>query len=398
MSLRSTTALFVFLVLCGAFGWHVAASADMGPVPEHARAAATPAAVAQADGATPALVSEAPTAETAPSPTLTPFIVTPMPTPESVLAAATQVLATATWIAEHGTPTPTPPNMVTATYTPRPYVVVNTPTPANAATATYEALVAQAVAVTTGTPTPLPTGFVTATPPPTYAPPAAPRVWPTATRLLIPLDDPSLLAAQVYMTPTPAPTPNVLPEVLIGKIAFFSDRLGSTRVFVMDPDGSNVALLTDSWAYEAAAAQESRSPDGRYLVYQQNGGGGLDLFLRHLAEHLADVNLTRIGRGVTYDPAWAPDSYRIAFTSNQEGNDEIYLVTRDGGVQRLTQNAWEWDKHPSFSPDGTQIAYWSSVGEGRKQIWVMAADGSGHRNVSNSPHNDWDPIWIKGLW
>jgi len=398
MTIRARTSLIVCLALCAAFALQVAASADGGPIPTRAAEAT---AADRSDA-----VAQAPLAEPTPSPaadqgiptlapTLTPYIVTPVPTPESVLAAATQVLATRTWIAEHGTPTATPPNMVTATPTPRPPVVLNTPTPANAATATFEALLAQARAVTTGTPTPLPANAVTATPFPTAAPVVQPR--PTATPILVPLAGDGATAF-VWPTATPVPTPDRLPDVLAGKILFKSDRLGGTRYLAMNPDGSDVALLTGSWAYERVAEQESRSPDGRYLVYQATGGGGLDLFLRHLTEALPDYRLTQVGGGVCYDAAWSPDNYHIAFTANEEGNDEIYVVTRDGARERLTHNGWEWDKHPSYSPDGAQIVYWSSVGEGRKQIWVMNADGSGARNVSNSPANDWDPVWVKGLW
>lgn len=401
MTLRQLTSLVVTVALCALAAWQVLAGGQEASREERAfasaqqwvEATATSAALAREGGEPdPGAGPAAANAE----PTPTPYIVTPAPAPRDVFAAATLAAALATEEALHGTRTPTPPNMITATFTPPPYVVHNTPTPANAATATYQALYATAVAATTGTPTPLPTGAVTATPRPTAT--YAWRPAPTPTPLLVPLEGADL-SSYAYVPPTPIPTPNALPQELIGRIGFRSDRLGGTRVFVMDPDGSNVALLTDPWAYEAACAQEHRSPDGRYLVYQAQGGGGLDLWLRALVDNWGDTQLTRIGSGVAYDMAWSPNNYHIAFTTNRDGNDEIYLVSRDGGdMQRLTHNEWEWDKHPSFSSEGSQIAYWSSVGTGRKQIWVMGAFGGEARNVSNSPHNDWDPVWFKGLW
>ena len=62
---------------------------------------------------------------------------------------------------------------------------------------------------------------------------------------------------------------------------------------------------------------------------------------------------------------------------------------------RLTFNDWEWDKHPTWSPDGAKIAFWSNRDTARRQIWVMNADGSGQRNLSNSDYNDWDPVWVR---
>ena len=131
-------------------------------------------------------------------------------------------------------------------------------------------------------------------------------------------------------------------------------------------------------------------------MYQGRGGHGQDLFL-YDSRYGVTTQLTYVGCGVAYDPAWSPDNDHIGFASNQEGDDEIFAVTRDGLARQLTHNNWEWDKHPSYSPDGRYIAYWSNAGAGRRQIWVMNADGSGKHNINNSAFNDWDPVWIKGL-
>ncbi len=64
-------------------------------------------------------------------------------------------------------------------------------------------------------------------------------------------------------------------------------------------------------------------------------------------------------------------------------------------MRRLTSNSWEWDKHPSWSPDGTQIVFWSNRDTGRRQLWVMNADGSNPHVLLKSTFNDWDPVWAK---
>jgi len=77
-------------------------------------------------------------------------------------------------------------------------------------------------------------------------------------------------------------------------------------------------------------------------------------------------------------------------------HDDIYLKPIHGvGYQRLTDNQWVFDQHPSWSPDSKQIVFWSNRETGRYQIWVMDADGSNPRNLSNDPYNNWDPVWIK---
>jgi Tol biopolymer transport system component len=64
-------------------------------------------------------------------------------------------------------------------------------------------------------------------------------------------------------------------------------------------------------------------------------------------------------------------------------------------MQRLTFNDWEWDKHPSWSPDGSQIVFWSNRETGLHQLWIMNRDGSNQRRLLESPANDWDPVWVK---
>jgi TolB protein len=69
----------------------------------------------------------------------------------------------------------------------------------------------------------------------------------------------------------------------------------------------------------------------------------------------------------------------------------------------LTVNEWEWDKHPTWSPDGTKIAFYSNradrLNEATRQIWVMDVvndQGANLRNLSNRPGKvDTDPVWFK---
>ena len=75
--------------------------------------------------------------------------------------------------------------------------------------------------------------------------------------------------------------------------------------------------------------------------------------------------------------------------------DDIWAVNPDGTEAKwLINNEWEWDKHPSWSPDSRQIAFWSNR-HGRKQIYVMDADGSNVRNISKTEWDEYEPIWIK---
>lgn len=77
-----------------------------------------------------------------------------------------------------------------------------------------------------------------------------------------------------------------------------------------------------------------------------------------------EVNLTQTSHGREMDPTWSPDGTRVAFASNRDGNFDIYTMAADGtDVQQVTfvsaGEPWEFVEsfEPTWSPDGTQIAY-----------------------------------------
>jgi len=185
---------------------------------------------------------------------------------------------------------------------------------------------------------------------------------------------------------------------LRNKIAFFSDRSGEPALYILDPDTKRIGILTDRWPYDQAVAQERISPDGEYRALVSSGDGGVQIYVQQLATGITWA--ITFGQAVSYDPVWSPKGDRIAYVSQEMGpaggSDDIFSVNPQGqNKQRLTFNTWEWDKHPTFSPDGSQIVFWSNQGSGRQQLWIMNSDGSERRLLLDSPYNDWDPVWIK---
>ncbi|MGD8398602.1 MAG: hypothetical protein PVG11_07075, partial [Anaerolineae bacterium] len=302
-----------------------------------------------------------------------------------VTAVAVALTATAR-AATTGTPTPLPSYVATAT--PSFDVVTNTPTPENVATAEYRRSVAAANIILTGTPTApaRPIATTTATPWPTRTP------RPTRTPAVIWLDE---ITGTPTPTVSPTPTRPPMPRQFRDRILFFSDRGGSTRLYVVDPDTRRVGLVTGTWPHALALQDENVSPDGNYLAFVANDPSGRPQIFVYSREAGASWQLTFM-TGTSYHPVWSPLGGQIAFVSTEAGSDDLFVVDTDGtNLRRLTFNEWEWDKHPSWSPDGRQIVFWSNQDTGRMQLWIIDADGTDRRLLLSSPYNDWDPVWVK---
>jgi Tol biopolymer transport system component len=94
-------------------------------------------------------------------------------------------------------------------------------------------------------------------------------------------------------------------------------------------------------------------------------------------------------------PVWSPDGNKLLYSGYPAfGFADLYVMNADGSnVRKVTQGISAWSA--SWSPDGTQVAYMKSAADNKAdaEVWVMNGDGTGKRQITNSYcakfHLDW---------
>jgi WD40 repeat protein len=168
-----------------------------------------------------------------------------------------------------------------------------------------------------------------------------------------------------------------------------------TSLRIIDASGHFVAALGPGFS-------SNWSPDGTRVAidrYADFGSPACDGYFYCNSEIFTigpDGNgLARVTTDPANDvsPSWSPDGSKVAFASGRDGNGEIYTINADGtGETRLTDNA-AVDTSPAWSPDGSKIAF-STNRDGNYEIYAMNADGTGLANLTNTPDvNEFDPDW-----
>jgi uncharacterized delta-60 repeat protein len=193
-----------------------------------------------------------------------------------------------------------------------------------------------------------------------------------------------------------------------GIFSFYSDAEGTTpisqvtilngqssaRFYYMDQTLGS-PQVTATWASGGSNLGQDTHlldvwPVVGQIAFGSDRDGDDDIYIMN-ADGTAPWQLTNDPASDRY-PEWSAQGDRIVFVSDRDGNDEIYLMSADGsGQTRLTDNS-DLDVTPSFSPDGSKIAF-VSARDGNFEIYVMNADGTGQTNLTSNPAGDMHPSW-----
>jgi hypothetical protein len=182
-------------------------------------------------------------------------------------------------------------------------------------------------------------------------------------------------------------------EPVAGRIVYYA----ASSLWAVDPSAPSTASTLVRLGPEGTADADRQfasftvplgwSSDGTELLFiRQDPTDQSFPYDRHLFILHADGTETQVTPEPVGGAAISPDGSRVAFAA--DGDDGLYVVDAEGGQPVRIANGEE----PTFSPDGTQIAYLSlprdgcCVSQGREHVWVANADGTdAHEILADEP-------------
>ncbi|HSZ60061.1 MAG TPA: hypothetical protein VK797_30740, partial [Tepidisphaeraceae bacterium] len=179
------------------------------------------------------------------------------------------------------------------------------------------------------------------------------------------------------------------PSYSNGKVAF--SYFGS--IWVANDDGTSVQRLTVNKARDEFPRF---SPDGKWIAFSSNRQGNYDVYVmpaeggkpKQLTFHSADDHVV----------GWTPDGKKIIFTSSRgqgvfPGVTTLFEISAEGGMERPIPT--DWGSWASYSPDGSKLAFsrhpgvWSRKhyrGSYAVDLWLMDVAGGQFTKLSDGDY------------
>jgi Tol biopolymer transport system component len=171
-----------------------------------------------------------------------------------------------------------------------------------------------------------------------------------------------------------------------GRITFVSNLSGTYQLYTINPDGSDMRQITNLRPTENTIWTPDYSPDGRQIVFSHDMTGALELYTIN-ADGSGLTQITHDGNGHLF-ARWSPDGQRFVLMSGspEKATTVITTMKTDGSDEvSLTDDIPFESYQPEYTPDGKQIVFASQAGGLVSAVWIMNADGSNKRRLTDAP-------------
>ncbi len=182
-------------------------------------------------------------------------------------------------------------------------------------------------------------------------------------------------------------------------------RWANAKLCLIQPDGSglrvvaNDVFLQSVFEFEGDRQYLDWSPDSQWLVYVSDTDQP-EISIVNI--ETGERRLIAASPAKDVNPDWSPDGSHIAFASNRNGKDEIFVVDADGNnLVSLTPNAQADSYSPIWSPSGQRLAFLTRIRTfdiAQDNLHIINADGS--ELVTVGPYSalfQRRPAWITSL-
>ena len=177
-----------------------------------------------------------------------------------------------------------------------------------------------------------------------------------------------------------------------GKKILFANRAaeGPTSLWTVDNTGENADLL---YAGPNTIVAADWSPDGKTIAFAMavNAPNEYEVFLMG-ADGSNAQQLTNGLAGIGGSLDWSPDSKYLLIYAGPSGAKNIFRIDVQAKTAAQLTNGGN-NAASSYSPDGQWIAFNSLRNNDQADIFIMRADGSSMRQVTDNPEPDWQPQW-----
>jgi Tol biopolymer transport system component len=171
-----------------------------------------------------------------------------------------------------------------------------------------------------------------------------------------------------------------------GRITFVSNLSGTYQLYTINADGSDMRQITNLRPTENTIWTPDYSPDGRQIVFSHDMTGALELYTIN-ADGSGLTQITHDGNGHLF-ARWSPDGQRFVLMSGspEKATTVITTMKTDGSDEvSLTDDIPFESYQPEYTPDGKQIVFASQAGGLVSAVWIMNADGSNKRRLTDAP-------------